>query len=438
MAPTRAHGRGNSWVGDLSPGCVCALAAPAAAVGQPTGSSGPASVEEAIAALPLEQRFPTLLMNGRYLDAFELLESANPSEISDSLRSSYRQHRPALDGFFYKDPDAAPLPPTDAAELAAYDGAVAEDAIRAIVEQAADRRIVIVNEAHDSPRDRAFVLKVAEALKPLGFTHFAAETFTNFTPENTKEEMGWLESAGYPRFSTGTYTIEPMFGYLVRRAMTLGYRPVAYEAVFRPEDAMLSREERIVAREQEQAENLAQALAAAGPDAKFLIHVGYSHAGERPLPPGDTEWVAARLTRLTGLDPLTVDQTYVSEVAVLPEGRALHGPLAPRLNGRSAVFFKDGRPVASGRIGEATDLQVVHPAVTAIDGRPDWLRETGRIPVAIPEQLLPSQGRRLVQAFVVSEAEDAVPLDQALVVAGSEPPVLYVPEGVDIRWQVQD
>src|SRR5690606_35997615 len=128
-------------------------------------------------------------------------------------------------------------------------------------------------EAHDSPRDRAFVLKVAEALKPLGFTHFAAETFTNFTPENTKEEMGWLESAGYPRFSTGTYTIEPMFGYLVRRAMTLGYRPVAYEAVFRPEDAMLSREERIVAREQEQAENLAQALAAAGPDAKFLIHV---------------------------------------------------------------------------------------------------------------------------------------------------------------------
>lgn len=43
-----------------------------------------------------------------------------------------------------------------------------------------------------------------------------------------------------------------------------------------------------------------------------------------------------------------------------------------------------------------------------------------------------------MQAFVVSEAEDAVPLDQALVVAGSEPPVLYVPEGVEIRWQVQD
>src|SRR5690606_1255875 len=103
-------------------------------------------------------------------------------------------------------------------------------------------------------------------------------------------------------------------------------------------------------------------------------------------------------------------------VAVLPEGRALHGPLAPRLNGRSAVFFKDGRPVASGRIGEATDLQVVHPAVTAVDRRPDWLRETGRQAVPIPPELLPASGRRLIQAFVEGEAEDAVPLDQALVV----------------------
>src|SRR5690606_18568152 len=145
------------------------------------------------------------------------------------------------------------------------------------------------------------------------------------------------ESAGYPRFSTGTYTIEPMFGYLVRRAMTLGYRPVAYEAVFRPEDAMLSREERIVAREQEQAENLAQALAAAGRDAKVRLHAGASHAGGRPLPPGETDWVGARLRRLTGRGRLSVDQTYVREVAMLPEGRALHGAVAPRLNGRCAV-----------------------------------------------------------------------------------------------------
>ena len=227
-----------------------------------------------------------------------------------------------------------------------------------------------------------------------------------------------------------------MFGYLVRRVMALGYRPVAYEAAYRPEQDALSRGEQIALREQAQAENLAGALAAAGPEAKFLIHVGYGHAAERP-PPGESEWMAARLARLTGLDPLTVEQTGVSEVAPTPQGRALYRALAARVGATPEVFMKNGAPLATGRLGAATDLQVVHPPVTSVDGRPDWLRHTGRIAVAIPAERLPAAGRRLVQAFVVGEADDAVPLDQALVVAGEEPPMLYVPDGVEVRWAVQ-
>jgi hypothetical protein len=420
-------------------GAVCALGLAAPGAGQSANISPPqAPTDEIIAALPLEQRFHTLLMNGRYLDAFEQIETTGLDKVSEELHSSYRQQRPVLDGFFFQDPAAPPLPPPDPAELAAYEGAEAEDAIRAIVERARDRRVVIVNEAHDSPRDRAFILKLAAALEPLGFTYFAAEAFMNVTPEFTDREMGWLESAGYPRFGTGTYTVDPMFGYLLRRAMALGYRPVAYEAPFRPEDAALSREQQIVAREQAQAENLAQALAAAGPDAKILIHVGYAHAAERPLPPGETEWMAARLARLTGLDPLTIDQTDLGEAGYSPRARALHRALAVRVGERPVVFMKDGTPLATGQIGQATDLQVVHPAVTAIDGRPGWLRDTGRRAVPVPAELLPAEGRRLVQAFVAGEADDAVPLDQALVMAGQEPPVLYVPDGVELRWAVQD
>ena len=227
-----------------------------------------------------------------------------------------------------------------------------------------------------------------------------------------------------------------MFGYLVRRAMTLGYRPVAYEIGASAPLLEASIEERIALREQAQAENLARALSEAGPDARILIHVGYAHAGERPLPPGETEWMAARLVRLTGLDPLTIEQTDVGEVAS-PRARALHAALASRVD-RPSVFMKDGAPIATGRLGEATDLQVVHPLVRAVDGRPDWLRDTGRVAAAIPAHLLPVQGRRLVQAFIAGEADDAIPIDQALVTAGEEPPVLYVPEGVEIRWQVQD
>jgi hypothetical protein len=421
----------------LAGACALGLGSPAAAQSGDI-SLLPVLSDEAIAALPFSQRFPTLLRQGRLLDAIELIEAANPDEVDEGSRSYYRQMRPALDGFFYQDPAAPPLPPPDPAALAAYDGAVAEDAIRAIVERARDRRIVIVNEAHDSPRDRAFALRLAEALRPLGFTHFAAEAFINVSPEIAAGEMGWLESAGYPRFSTGTYTVDPMFGYLVRRAMALGYRPVAYEARLMPEHMAAAMEERIVLREQAQAENLARALAAAGPDAKFLIHVGYSHAAERPQPPGETEWMAARLARLAGLDPLTIEQTELSEVSFSPRARALHRVLASRVGESPAIFMKGGAPLATGQLGGATDLQVVHPVVASLAGRPDWLRDTGRRAVAIPQEHLPGEGRRLVQAFVAGEADDAVPLDQALVTAGEEPPVLYVPDGVETRWAVQD
>ena len=410
----------------------------AAAQGEPPDDpQRPAAVSGETPAVPLGQRFGLLIMQGRYLDALEAFEAATAAE-AEAAWPSYEQYRPALDGFFVPEPDQAPLPAADPADLAAYDGATAEDAIGAIVERARATRIVIVNEAHASPRDRAVILKVAEALRPLGFTHYAAETFGNQTPEMAAAAMSRLAEAGYPVRSTGTYTTDPMFSFLVRRTMVLGYRPVAYEIPFTPEFVALSPQESVAVREQTQAENLARAIAAAGSEAKFLVHVGYGHAAERPVSPGSEPWMAARLAALTGIDPLTVDQTQVAENDRLPANRALHAALAPRLEGRSAVFFRDGRSVAIRQLGRAVDLQVVHPPVRAIEGRPDWLRETGRRAVPIPTELVPSSGRRLVQAFVAGEAEDAVPLDQALVTAGTDPPVLYVPDGVEVRWAVQE
>ena len=390
------------------------------------------------AVQPLDQRFMESLTRGHYLEAMDMVEQADPSEVNDLVQSTYGQFRPVLDGFVVNGAAPDPSVTPDDAELAAYDGAEAQDAIAAIVSQARQTRIVIVNETHDNPRDRAFILKVAEALRPLGFTHYAAETFTNFSPDAAAEEMGWLESQGYPRWTSGTFTVDPMFAYLVRRVLALGYHPVAYETAFSPEFLAASTEDRIALREQAQAENLVRALAEAGPDAKFLIHVGYAHAGERPLPPTEQGWMAARLAGLTRIDPLTVDQTTFAETASNQKVRALQRVLASRLAAGPAIFFKDGKPVSSGQLGQAVDLQVVHSLVTAVDGRPDWLRETGRRSIAIPPELLPIEGRRLVQVFAAGEAPDAIPLDQALVTAGEELPVLYVPDNVGLRWAVQD
>lgn len=413
------------------PAALFMLAPPALAQG-PAADDGPEAIY---------QQANAQLRKGNYLAGIAMLEGLQENTPGGS---TYVQMRPALDGFVVMtEQRRRPLPAVNPAQLALYDGAEAREAIAEIVERAKRTRVVIVNEAHDNPRDRAFVLKVAEALRPLGYTVYAAETFSNWT--NTDRESPAIEQLIADRVTrrdTGFYSAEPMFGYLIRRVMELGYRPLAYERSLTLEqfNAMRgqSRDEQIANREAGQAANLARAIVA-DPEARFLVHVGYAHAAERPLQgeSGPAEWMAARLARLTGIDPLTVDQTELSEFAFVLGLRALHAALAPRVGAESRIFVNDGSPVRLGQNGEATDLQVVHPPIRIVRGRPDWLTGTGRRAVEIPAELLPVRGRRLVQVFLADDPEDAVPVDQALVVAGEAPPVVYLPDGPEVRWAVQ-
>ena len=418
-------------------------------LGVSSGSSKGSSTQDPKPGLhnpeSIDQQFASLLREGRYLAAVNLIEQANQTDISEGLKSTYRQVRPALDGIVVptdEKPGSAPSGPSK--DLVRYDGAVANDAIAQIVERAKQTRVVIVNETHDNPRDRAFVLAVAEALRPLGYSVYAAEAFTNWTGPLAKPIPQRLIADGYARYDTGFYMVDPMFAHLVRRVLQLGYRPLPYE--YAPPPQMMKAyfsapmAARIARREQGEAENLARAIAAAPPTEKFLVHVGYQHAAERPLGPegSQQEWMAARLARITGINPLTIDQTDLSEYSQAAEMRALYSGLASRVGDSPKVFFKDGHAVASGQMAGAVDLQVVHSPIKLIGGRPDWLQRTGRRAVLVPSELLPKRGRRLVQVFGAGEAADAVPIDQVLVTAGAKTPLVYVPVKGDVRWAVQD
>ncbi len=107
--------------------------------------------------------------------------------------------------------------------------AVPRDAIAEIVARARKTNIVILNEAHYSPRDRAFALRVARALRPLGYKTLAAETINNNKPESGPLATDQLKRDGFVRFNTGSYTVDPVFARFVREALALGYEPVAYE-----------------------------------------------------------------------------------------------------------------------------------------------------------------------------------------------------------------
>lgn len=378
---------------------------------------------------------------GRYLDAVDLARAAAFSGGAPDNRSpvysTWLQIHPFIGGTL--DPAAIEPGPyrgeLDAARAERYRRADIRDAVQEIAARARGAQVVILNEAHQSPRDRAFALEVARALRPLGFDMLAAEAFSNHpNREQAAANMAALARAGYPRRTTGHYVQDPMFGDFVRQTLRLGYRPFAYEETDHSREGGWP--ERIARREQAQAEALAAVLRR-HPGRKLLVFAGFSHVAEAPVPGygGRIEWMAARLKRLTGIDPLTIDQTVIDETSA--RRRAYRDLVAPRLRGRPGITFLEGAPMVEGEYAGAVDLQVIHPALRLIRGRPDWMRRIGRRPVEIPRRLLPARGRRLVQAFAAGEPDDAVPLDQVVVQAGHPALPLMLPRG-PVRWAVQD
>ena len=176
-----------------------------------------------------------------------------------------------------------------------------------IANLAADTRVVIINEAHDRPHHREFTRKLAARLAPLGYTHFAAEAFEPDALVN--------DESPYARTSFGNYVNEPAFGSLVRTARELGLVLVAYDANVGDSERDLDLVEAINRREERQASRLAEIIADMHESERILIHAGYTHAAEVPVigPDGNPlEWMAARVKRRTGIDPLTIDQTACS------------------------------------------------------------------------------------------------------------------------------
>jgi hypothetical protein len=189
--------------------------------------------------------------------------------------------------------------------------AMPRDAIAEIVGRARTTSIVILNEAHGSPRDRAFGLEVARALRPLGYSVLAVEAIRTYPiasiPLSGVEQ---LKADGFARMGTGIYTRDPVFAGFLRQALALGYEPTAYDATTAQ---MASGGGGVAGREQAQADNLIAAIFAKQPTAKVFLYVGASHVAEAPL--DGTEWMAARLKRMTGVNPPTIDQATLTDLS---------------------------------------------------------------------------------------------------------------------------
>lgn len=145
--------------------------------------------------------------------------------------------------------------------------------------------------------------------------------------------------------------------------------------------------------------------------------------------------MAGRLRDATGIDSLTIDQVAMTD----PETSSLHGELLRQLfdgGDRSKSSFvlrhvMEAKQLVLGTYAGDADMQVFHRPTAYVDGRPDWLAMNGyRKPHAVPPEILPKSGRRLVQAFFERETADAIAIDQFVVEAGGTGvPTFMLPAG---------
>lgn len=172
------------------------------------------------------------------------------------------------------------------------------DAVDTIATLAAHRRIVMVNEAHHDGHTRLLTLELLPRLRALGFTYFAAEALGNNDPD--------LARRGYPERKSGTeYLRDPIYGEILREAIRLGFTLVPYD------NALTGQ-----ARETAQAETLYRKVFAKDPNARLFVHAGYAHIDKAPGRLGKWHPMAMELERLTGLVPLSIDQTDFLETGL--------------------------------------------------------------------------------------------------------------------------
>lgn len=304
------------------------------------------------------------------------------------------------------------------AELEGYQPA---DALPALVRAAAAAQVVMINEAHHVPQHRAFIIELIGALRRQGFTHYAAETLNETDTQ--------LNARGYPTAGTGYYTAEPVHGDLVRIALRLGFRVVAYEA----QNPQNSDE-----RERGQARNLIERILKSDPRARVLVHAGYAHIDESGEDRVGARTMAQRFKEASGIDPFTIEQTEMTEHSAREFEHPLYrAVLERRLVSRPAVF-QNARGELWMQDRGRHDVTLFHPRSRLVEGRPDWLRLGGsRRPYRLPKRICGAAPRCLARARVAREAADAIPIDQLEVSAARPAPALMLPAG-EFIIDVQD
>ena len=283
--------------------------------------------------------------------------------------------------------------PEDRVSPLVQPGFHAVPALTYLPQLAKNYKVVFLNEAHNVPLTRSLTVQLLKQLREQGFNYFAAETLYH-------TDTG-LQQRGYPVAASGFYTREPVYAEMVRTALKLGYKVVAYEA----DDDHTGD-----ARERQQAEHL-YGILQHDPTAKLVVNAGYAHIQEEGRFLG-AQSMAKHFRALSGIDPLTVEQTML-----IPHGDSFmdhpyYSAIVQSLHPTAPIVFVDsaGKPWS---LRPGYDVSVIFPQTKERDGRPTWLTLGSlRSPYEVDGNLCQGRFPCLIEARYADEGKDSIPADR--------------------------
>ena len=335
------------------------------------------------------------------LAQYQVLRRAYASDGRPAFRAIFGQYLSWYQSFIgdYKDAELSfsieqkPLP-DDAPSPIGQPGWHPVPALDYIAQLAKKYRVVFLNEAHNIALTRTLTVRLLKPLREEGFNVFAVETLY-------PADIAALNKRGYPIAASGFYTREPIYAEMVRTALKLGYKVVAYEA-----DANHTGD----AREAQQAQNLWKLLKD-DPDAKLVVNAGYAHIQKTGQFLG-AQSMAEHFIKDSGITPLSVEQT----ILIPHQDSAMNHPdydaIIAAVQPRAPIVFidKDGKPWS---LRPGYDVSVIFPQEHFVYGRPTWLELWGaRVPYMVNGDVCQRHWPCMVAARYADEGDDAIPADR--------------------------
>ena len=302
------------------------------------------------------------------------------------------------------------------------------DARRYIHLEAKSRRVIMINEAFAKPVHRAFTLSLLADLYHQGFRYLAMEMLNNFSNRSLSRVT----------MNTGYYAAEPVAAELIRTALSLGYTLVPYEDTAAAVHTATQRDS-------VQAANIYEVLKK-DTGAKILVHASYAHISKKTGPDGFIP-MALAFRKISGIDPLTIDQTDMTEESNFAYGRIIYQAyLAKYPLTEPSIALVKGTPI-NVTDKDLYDLCIIHPPSEYKDGRPTWLKLGGLRKLFLVRP--PVENVFMTQAYYLSEIADnnnapwqLIPADQTYITNGTGKYPLYLRKGKyklyfrDINYQI--